>query len=461
MYSYFTSTPLFGGLSIAGLVALAGGSALVLSVPPLVASSGGLARMSLGLETLVTLAPVLGLLCFAFGASPMPTILERLVTSRYADVLPGCRVKLVASAFGTVTLLALLASVVTTIYFVRPRFPRATALARGLRVSLLTYTTLYVVLWMVARSRTATGKLVGFAGVVATLVVPLRYIAVPSTPLAGAWLAAIIVWTLITAVFLFEPRVRHVLAGPRHTLAQRFAASAYRGGSEVAFMIGTARPWPFALGQAIPVVLSAYYLRDYSPLAAEAPANPWLFFMTILSVLSGGMASAAAARGRALWLRALDAGADLRACRGCLLAAQRLRAGRAARAARRRGRVLAPADANARVRPRAARARLGAEHLSRAHGHDSDRLEDGTARERHDALPDDDVDLCGAAHDSDGGARRARARARGGRARFPRSGAPPLDPPRLAPLPPGRRQARNRLIVIADAHAGSRGGDRR
>jgi hypothetical protein len=304
MYSYFTSTPLFGGLSILGLVALTGGSALLLSAPPLVGASGGPSRMSLGLETLVTLLPVLGLLCFAFAASPMPTILERFAVSRHADLLPRGRLTLVASAFGTVTLLALLASVVTSIYFLRTPFPPATAFARALPVSLLTYTALYVVLWMIARSRTATGKLVGFAGVVATLVVPLRYIAVPSTSLAGPWLAAIVAWTSIAAAFICAPRLRHVVGRRRHALSQCFGASTYRGGGEVDFLIGTAGPWPFALGQALPVALSAYYLRDYAPLAAEAPANPWLFFMTILSVLSGGLASVAAARSRALWLRA-------------------------------------------------------------------------------------------------------------------------------------------------------------
>jgi hypothetical protein len=92
--------------------------------------------------------------------------------------------------------------------------------------------------------------------------------------------------------------------GARHSFAQRFGGASYRGGGrEVDFMLGTANPWPLAIGQIVPIAIATYYFRDYHPYAADAP-NPLLFFMTILSVVSGGLTAAAATRARALWLRA-------------------------------------------------------------------------------------------------------------------------------------------------------------
>ena len=66
--------------------------------------------------------------------------------------------------------------------------------------------------------------------------------------------------------------------------------------------MGTGRPWALALGQVVPILMAAYFLSGFEVMAPSAP-SPWLFFMTILSILAGAIASMAATRSRRLWLR--------------------------------------------------------------------------------------------------------------------------------------------------------------
>jgi hypothetical protein len=174
---------------------------------------------------------------------------------------------------------------------------------RAFSVSLISYTILYGVLWFIGRSG-SIGKLVGTAAAIATLVLPLRLM-IPGTPLAGVWIACGLLWATLGTFVLLGPRFKLVYCRARHSLAERFGGASYRGGGrEIDFLLGIANPWPLALGQIAPIVIATYYLSDYHPLAAEAPPNPLLFFMTILSVVSGGMTAIAATRARALWLRA-------------------------------------------------------------------------------------------------------------------------------------------------------------
>ena len=248
--------------------------------------------------------PVAGLLCFVFGAALLPSVFMRLATGHYAYVLPYGRVKLLASAFGTVTLVALIVSATISLFYQKAGFPLERMFERGFCVSVLAYTVLYGVLWFIGRS-SSIGKLVGAAAAIATIVLPLRFM-IPGTPFPwGLWIACAALWAALAAGVLLAPRLKVAYGRARHALTARFGGASYRGGGrEIDFMLGCANPWPLALGQIMPIAIAAYYLRDYHPLAAEAPPNPLLFFMTILSAVSGGMTALAATRARALWLRA-------------------------------------------------------------------------------------------------------------------------------------------------------------
>jgi hypothetical protein len=302
MLAYFTGTRLLSAVTALGLVGVVGGGFVLFYLPPLVAQHGLPSRFSLAQEAMLQLLPVIGVLCFVFGASLLPSMFMRLATSHYAYVLPHGRVKLLASAFGTVALVALVASGTVTLFYAHIGFPIGLMFRRAFLVSLTSNTVLYAVLWFIGRSSNI-GKLVGMAAAVATLVVPLRF-QVPGTSLAPVWIACGVLWSALAAGVLLAPRMKLAYGSARHSLAERLGGASYRGGGrEIDFMLGTANPWPLALGQIVPIVIVTYYLGDYHPYSADAP-NPLLFFMTILSVVSGGMTAVAAMRARALWLRA-------------------------------------------------------------------------------------------------------------------------------------------------------------
>jgi hypothetical protein len=301
--TYFTGTRLLFVVTVLGLVGIAGGTTMLLYGPPLVAQIGLPSRFTLAEEAVISMLPVAGIICVVFGASLLPAMLMRLATSHYAYVLPYGRVKLLASAFGTFTIVALIVSATVSLFYHQAGFPLGRMFQRALSISLVSYPILYGLLWLIGRSGNI-GKLVGAAAAIATLVVPLRFMT-PFTPLAGLWIACGLFWAALAAAVLLAPRFRVAYGRARHSLAERFGGASYRGGGrEIDFMLGTANPWPLALGQLVPIAIATYYLSGYHPFAPEAAPNPLLFFMTILSVVSGAMTSVAATRARALWLRA-------------------------------------------------------------------------------------------------------------------------------------------------------------
>jgi hypothetical protein len=102
---------------------------------------------------------------------------------------------------------------------------------------------------------------------------------------------------------LLAPRLKASVGRARHVFAE-LTGTSYRGGGEIDFLVGTARPWMLAAGQAVPIVIATVLMRALDVMATSAGPSPWLFFMTVVSVTTGAVASLAATRSRALWLRA-------------------------------------------------------------------------------------------------------------------------------------------------------------
>ncbi len=304
IYTYFTGTPLLRFITLAGLVAGIGGAALNLYLPPLTGGSGNPARFSLAQEAVIFLLPVAGLLCFVFGPSLLPAMFARLASSHHLYVLPHGRTKLLASALATVALTALFAAAIVTLYYYKTPLVLDLIFERAFAVSFVTTSFLYVVLWLTGKGG-AIGLLVGSFVMVATLVLPLRFIAIPSTSLAMPWTAGALLWTIFATGFLLAPRLDAPLGRLRQTLSE-LTGSTYRGGGEIDFLIGTARPWTLAAGQIVPIAIATYVMSR----ASWAPVA-WVFFLTIISVTTGAVASLAATRGRALWLRARWTRAEL------------------------------------------------------------------------------------------------------------------------------------------------------
>jgi hypothetical protein len=300
IFTYFTGTTLLRIITLAGLVAGIGGSLLYHFAPPLTGGSGNPSRLSLAQESMVFLLPVAGVLCFVFGASLLPSMFARLASSHYLYVLPYGRAKLLASALATVALSALFATGIIVMYYYETPLALDLIFQRALAVSFITASFLYVVVWLTGRSG-SIGLLVGSLVMVAALIVPLRFIMLPSTSLAGPWIAAAALWAAFAAIFLCAPRLKAPLARLRHVLAG-LTGSSYSGGGEIDFLIGTARPWTLAAGQVVPIAIATYltYLMSVTTFLTSV----WLFFLTIISVTSGAVATLAATRSRALWLRA-------------------------------------------------------------------------------------------------------------------------------------------------------------
>jgi hypothetical protein len=308
IYTNFTGTALLRVISPVGLLVGLSASALLVYLPPLTGGSGNPSRFSLWQESLVAVLPAVGLMCFVFGASLLPALFARLASSHYLYVLPHGRTKLLISAFATVALPSLFAAFIVTMYYTKLPFALDFVFQRAIAVSFVTISFLYVVLWLISKSGTI-GLLVGSFVMVATLLLPLRFIAIPSTSLAVPLTACALLWGTFAAAFLLAPRLKAPLGRLRHTLAS-LTGSSYRGGGEIAFLIGTARPWTLAAGQIVPIVIASYLMSAIEVTEPGQP-SPWLFFLTIISVTTGAVASLAATRGRALWLRARWTRAEL------------------------------------------------------------------------------------------------------------------------------------------------------
>ena len=300
IYTCFTGTALLRVITPAGLLGGIGGSALLLYLPPLTGGSGNPSRFSLLQEAFFFLLPIVGLFCFTFGASLLPALFARFASSHYLYVLPYGRTKLLVSALATVALASLFAAGIVTMYYYRMPFALDFVFQRALVVSFFTISFLYVVLWLTGKSGTI-GLLVGSFVMVATLLLPLRFIMLPSTSLAVPLTACALLWSAFAAAFLLAPRLKAPLGRFRQTLAG-LTGSSYRGGGEIDFLVGTARPWTLAAGQAVPIIIATYFMSVLQVAEPSAP-SPWLFFLTIISVTTGAVASLAATRGRALWLR--------------------------------------------------------------------------------------------------------------------------------------------------------------
>jgi hypothetical protein len=117
VWTYFTATPLIRALSATGLVFTLYGVAGHLLVPRF-ALRRAMMGQTFGWETLVIALPWLGLILLLASSALMPAIVERIALGRSVWVLPGGRLRLLASAVLTALLLSLLVASQAVIVFV-------------------------------------------------------------------------------------------------------------------------------------------------------------------------------------------------------------------------------------------------------------------------------------------------------------------------------------------------------
>ena len=294
---YFTGTLLARAISLAGALAIVvGGAALLRHGPHLTTQIGLPAGFSLVEEAILMVLPLAGTLALFFGSALLPLIFGRFATGRLIHVLPAGRGKLLASALVTTLLLSLVASATGLIYYHGYPIEPTTLFGRGFIVSFVTYSALYVALWVIGRMKSALALLTGAMLVLAALALPVSFEGMPDSTLVSIGLASAALWCGFGAAFLLAPRHRAWSSARRAQLRAFIqTGGTYAGGDELELAIGTNRPWVLALGQVLPLGGAALFLGD---------PRGWFLYFVLLSAIAGGIASTAATRSRALWLRA-------------------------------------------------------------------------------------------------------------------------------------------------------------
>jgi hypothetical protein len=298
LYTYFTCTPAQRVFSAVGVLLIA----LTGVMLPVHSTSFLLGVLALA-----------GIASLYVGSSMMPLMFGRLARSHMSKLLPGARIKLLASAL----LALLLVSVPLPVLFVGGLIasagpphahPTAAQIAQfnlgviqtfwsSYAVVTLFAAWLYVALWFITSKRNTVGFLQGLIVIAVVLMLPTRHILEPETLMwwdlsqCGATLAA------FSVLFLTWPRMRIIVEKLQLRTAsrRRTGKSSRVRGREIDLMLGTSNPWLLAFGQLVPVLLAAR-IGFYS-------AAVWLFYLTIFSTVAGAIAGQAAERSRALWLR--------------------------------------------------------------------------------------------------------------------------------------------------------------
>jgi hypothetical protein len=105
------------------------------------------------------------------------------------------------------------------------------------------------------------------------------------------------IWTVFGAGFLLWPRFKAARARRER---ERFsgivdALSGRTAGREFDVVLGTSNPWLQVAALALPLILVSRFVGEFTAV--------WLYFLTIMSVVTGVISSQAASKSRALWLR--------------------------------------------------------------------------------------------------------------------------------------------------------------
>ncbi|HTE39455.1 MAG TPA: hypothetical protein VK629_01415, partial [Steroidobacteraceae bacterium] len=304
-WTYFTATTWCRWLSTIGLIVVMGG----VLFPAAVAQSLYLPAVCFA-----------GAATFFLGSSMMPVLFGRMAASHQLAFLPFGRLKLIASALLTTSLVVIPVPVMGMLISIEPfsKYALQTKLTPDMTfrnflathffmqmclVAFLWTTWMYFVLWSLTTSRNALGMLRTLLILIALIAIPPRYVAINNqTPLATVAVLIVLSWTLFIAYFLLLPRLRRSrLHAIYQSIRERWRGQEVSS-KEMPLLLGISSPWILALAVSICIVLDSLFV----PLR-----GPWLFFLVILALVSGAIAGKTAARSRALWLRLPHTRAEL------------------------------------------------------------------------------------------------------------------------------------------------------
>jgi hypothetical protein len=264
-----------------------------------------------------------------FGSMYMPSMFSRLARSRTIDLLPHGRLKLLACSLATVAMVSVPIPFIVISAMKSAGgygaddinyFGTGTSILAQLQapffwhvfaLSALGYTWIYAVIWSAAGIRThrisASLQTPLYSNSASLLTLLLIFAAPPflrsygktivsaSIPTLFALIAA--VWCLFAFCFLVLPRLRitNTVQSKADSLLRRFRSrNINTSGKELRLVLGLWHPWSYI------VVICVMGLLLLSSTRAN---NSWLFYLTVLGTIAGGLPANVAASARGLWLR--------------------------------------------------------------------------------------------------------------------------------------------------------------
>lgn len=303
VWSYFAATKKLRAFTIVGLILLVIDFQILLNQP----SSGEKLWLA-----------ILGIIFLFVGSSLMPVMFGRLARSHSISVLPGGRLKLLASAFITVVLIALPAGILSPASFVlgTQSVPEILSNPQArdyvLQLAAITFTSamlfagwIYVAMWFLASERSIAGVFKGLLVIMLVIFAPARDLRDLSMSLSWNLLQLAVIWIVFGSGFLLWPRFR-AARGRRNRGRFSGLIQALSGritGREFDLMLGTSNPWLQIAGLVLPIVIVSHFVGEFTAV--------WLYFLTIISVVTGAFSSQAAEKSRALWLRGVGSRAEL------------------------------------------------------------------------------------------------------------------------------------------------------
>lgn len=294
VWTFFMATPLGRSLSVVGFLLMLAGMSGYLYYPTFTLGTG-MSKLPEWYQGTILMAPWFGLILLFFGSSSLPSVVERMLLGRALYVLPQARLCLLVSVLATASLIATLTAVggTLTFFYYPAEYKPDHIFSRAWLVTFSNVGLMYTAIWIVRKAR-GIWLLLGSLLIATGIIVPLGAIGMPSG-VPPMTIAGVAVWAAFACLVLFGARLRRfanrgLLRGAR----SRLPGVTYAAGAELDLLLGTARPWVVALGQAVPVAAAGWLIFD---------RVAWTFFLVLFAAISGAITSTAAARSRVLWLK--------------------------------------------------------------------------------------------------------------------------------------------------------------
>jgi hypothetical protein len=295
---YFTGARVQRWMSLSTLILLTFGilglwnySALVL-VGPKSKISGG----SIAFSALLVMVPIIGVLTLFFSAALMPIIFGHLARTKQLHALPYGRSKLLISALLVLGIVAaMFAGVVKALYVSFP-IDQGPVFGKAIVIAALTFSPMYVFLWLISRAKGALGSLGGAMLIIPCLALPFHFVQIPQPSIRMPLVMGAVIFVACAVAFLMGPRWRSWAPSVvlKWNIPKPQIRSKYRPGSEFALLVGVARPWMLSVGLIFPVAVATLFVTS---------ANICLCYLMLCSVICGGISSLSVSRSRSLWLR--------------------------------------------------------------------------------------------------------------------------------------------------------------